>query len=240
LQQRSPPCGPALPPVSLPDCHLPARLPACPACRPHFQPGWRVLPQRARRPGAGKRGITTLQFQHRCCGAGSLSGHAVLCCVMLPSSVCSGYQQQPIRHDMVLYPLPAGVYLMRYSVNTSAWAHAWRKYYNECTGHDQVCGERLSKWTGCDKAHSCQHWWFVPTLCLPCPVPPPVLFPACSDTCSARPAAPAVPAVLCLLCCAGLRLQADAHPRPAAAPGGAPPVQRLDWRHFHGNPTCKV
>ena len=39
---------------------------------------------------------------------------------------------------VVLLVLPAGVYLMRYSQNTSAWAHAWAAYFKQCDSHDQV------------------------------------------------------------------------------------------------------
>ena len=34
---------------------------------------------------------------------------------------------------------------MRYSNRTEAWAHAWRAYYGQCTGHDQECAYKFMR-----------------------------------------------------------------------------------------------
>ena len=51
-----------------------------------------------------------------------------------------------------LHCLPAGVYLMRYSRNTSAWAHAWAAYFNKCDSHDQVGADGGGCGMGCREA----------------------------------------------------------------------------------------
>lgn len=38
-----------------------------------------------------------------------------------------------------------GVYLMRNNERTIAWAHAWRKYFSTCKGHDQECAYKLMR-----------------------------------------------------------------------------------------------